>query len=94
LENTATLNIRISQKLKQSLEQQAQQKGQSVSDLVREILETAVTQDGDYVSGIPPSLRQQIRSEAARRKQSEAHILERALRYAFENLRVSGLWRW
>ena len=95
MENTATLNIRISQELKQSLEQQAQQKGQSVSDLVRELLETAVTQDGDGVSGIPTELlRQQIRTEAGRRGRTEGYIIERALSFAFENLRVSGLWRW
>lgn len=94
MENPATLNIRISQKLKQSLEQQAQQKGQTVSDYVRDLLSKHVTPDSNSISGIPSELRQRIRTEAERRKQSEAHILERALRYAFDNLRISGLWQW
>ncbi len=94
MENTAVLNVRISEQLKQQLEQLAKEKNETVSNLVREMLETAVLQDNDSVSGIPPELREQIRIEVERRKQSEAHILERALRYAFENLRVSGLWRW
>ncbi len=95
MENPATLNIRISQRLKRSLEQQAQQRGQSVSDYVRELLTTHVLQDGDSgMNGIPPELREKICAEAQRRRRPEGYIIERALRYAFDNLRVSGLWQW
>ena len=38
MENTETLNIRISLELKQTLEQQAQRRRQTVSDYVRELL--------------------------------------------------------
>jgi metal-responsive CopG/Arc/MetJ family transcriptional regulator len=51
LENASVLNIRISQELKQTLDKQAQQKSQTVSDLVREMLEKAVTQDGGGIAG-------------------------------------------
>ena len=95
MENTAVLNVRISEQLKQQLSKLAKEKNETVSDYVRELLTKHVLQDSDSgMNGIPPELREQIRIEAERRKQSEAHILERALRYAFDNLRISGLWRW
>jgi hypothetical protein len=49
LENTETLNIRISLELKQTLEQQAQRRGQTVSDYVRELLTGHVLQGGDGI---------------------------------------------
>ena len=94
MENTAVLNVRISEQLKQKLEQLAKEKNETISDYVRELLKTAVTQDNDYVSGIPPELRQRIRTEAGRRGRTEGYIIERALSFAFENLRVSVLLQW
>ena len=94
MENTAVLNVRISEQLKQQLEQLAKEKNETISDLVRELLERAVTQGNDSVSGIPPELRQRIRTEAERRGRTEGYIIERALSFAFENLRVSVLLQW
>jgi len=94
LENTAVLNVRISEQLKQQLSKLAKEKDETVSNLVREMLETAVLQGGDSVSGIPSELREQIRTEAERRKQSEGYIIERALNFAFAKLRVGTLWQW
>ncbi|MHA2429063.1 MAG: hypothetical protein ACXADB_13670 [Candidatus Hermodarchaeia archaeon] len=94
MENTAVLNVRISEQLKQQLSKLAKEKNETVSDYVRELLTRHVLQGGDSVSGISPELREQIRIEAGRRKVNEARIVEKALCYAFSNLRVSGLWQW
>ena len=94
MENTEMLNIRISAELKQTLEKQAQQKSQTVSDYVRELLARHVLQDGDYISSISPELMEKITAEAQRRKQSEANVIARALRYAFAHHKDGGWWRW
>jgi len=49
LENTQTLNVRISEQLKQQLEELAKEHCQTLSDVVRKMLETAVTQVGDGI---------------------------------------------
>ncbi|MFQ6041082.1 MAG: ribbon-helix-helix protein, CopG family, partial [Candidatus Poribacteria bacterium] len=67
MENTSVLNVRISEQLKQQLEELAKEKNETISDYVRELLETAVTQDSDYVSGIPQETILQIEAEAKRR---------------------------
>ena len=94
MENTSVLNVRISEQLKQQLEQLAKEKNETVSDYVRDLLSKHVLQDSESVSGISPELMEKITAEAQRRRRPEGYIIERALRYAFENLRVSGLWRW
>jgi len=95
LENTAVLNVRISEQLKQKLEELAKEQGQTVSDYIRELLTKHVLQGGDYISGIPPELLEKIKAEAQRRRRPESHILQAALRYAFDNLFVNTGWvRW
>lgn len=54
MENTAVLNVRISEQLKQKLSKLAKEKNETVSDYVRELLTKHVLQGGDYVSGILP----------------------------------------
>jgi len=86
--STEMIAVRLTSEQKERLEQLASQRNATVSDVIRAWI------DGDSVMDIPDELRDRITAEAERRKQSEAHILERALRYAFDNLRVSGLWQW
>lgn len=87
MENTSVLNVRISEQLKQKLEELATEQGQTVSDLVRKMLEKAVTQDDDYISGISPGLLEQIRGEAVRRNMPTTQLITLLLRTAFERLR-------
>ena len=94
MENTAVLNIRISEQLKHKLEELAKERDETVSDLVREILETAVTQGNDIASGIPDELMSRIKAESQRRKQTESRIIEQALNYAFNTLRNGVFRRW
>lgn len=98
MENTETLNIRVSKELKEAIEQ-AQHKNQTISDHVRELLTKHVLQDCDSVSGISPEFMEKIKAEAQRRRQPESHIVQAALRFAFDNLFVHpgrlGMWvRW
>ena len=60
MENTAVLNVRISEQLKQKLEELAREQGQTVSDYIRELLAKHVLQGYDYVPGIPPELLEKI----------------------------------
>jgi len=95
LENTETINIRVSKELKEAIDKQAQQRGQTISDYVRELLTKHVTQGDDYISGIPPELLEKITAESQRRRRPESYILQAALRYAFDNLFVNPWWvRW
>lgn len=87
MENTETLNIRISKELKQTLEKQAQQRGQTISDYVRELLTRRVTQDADYIFGISPDVLERIRAEAARRNIPMQQLTRTLLMWAFEHLR-------
>ena len=72
MENTAVLNVRISEQLKQQLEELAKEQNETISDHVRELLTKHVLQGGDYVSGIPQELMEKIKAEAQRRGGSEA----------------------
>ena len=87
MENTAVLNVRISEQLKQKLEELAKEKGQTVSDYVRELLTKHVLQDSDSVSGIPPDLMKQIEAEAQRRGISTRQLLTKLVVAAFGRLR-------
>ena len=81
--------VRLTSEQKERLEQLASQRNQTVSDVIRSWID-----GNDSVSGIPPDLREQIRTEAQRRKQSEANVIAKALDFAFNNLRASVLWQW
>ena len=87
MENTAVLNVRISGHLKQQLEELAKEKDETVSDYVREMLETAVSQGGDYISGISPDMMKQIEAEAKRRGISTTDLIARLVSSAFGRLR-------
>lgn len=87
MENASVLNIRISQELKQTLDKQAQQKSQTVSDLVREMLEKAVTQDGGGIAGISPALMEMIRSEAQKRNMPTPQLVKILLQHGYDRLR-------
>ena len=54
MENTAVLNVRISEQLKQQLSKLAKEKDETVSDYVRELLTKHVLPDDDGVPGISP----------------------------------------
>lgn len=81
MENTAVLNVRISEQLKQKLEELAKEKDETVSDYVRELLTKHVLQGGDYVSGISPELMEQIEAEAKRRGIPTTELRMRLLFY-------------
>ncbi len=87
MENTAVLNIRISEQLKHKLEELAKERDETVSDLVREMLETAVTQDNDSISGIPPKLMAQMEAEAERRSISVTDLMARLILMAWGRFR-------
>ena len=87
LENTAVLNVRISGHLKQQLEELAKEKDETVSDYVREMLETAVSQGGDYISGIPEAEMKQIEAEAKRRNIPTRQLITMLLSAGFGRLR-------
>ena len=89
MENTETLNIRISPELKQNLEKQAQEGNQNVSDYVRELLMRRVLRDG-----IPPDLMEQLKAESRQRGINETVVVRHALRFAFDNLRDGPFHRW
>jgi predicted DNA-binding protein len=87
LENTAVLNVRISEQLKQKLEELAKEKDETVSDYVRELLTRHVLQGGDYVSGISPDLLNAISAEAQRRGITTPDLIARLASAAFARLR-------
>ena len=82
--------VRLTTEQKQKLEQLASQRNQTVSDVIRSWI------NGDSVmDSIPPELLERVRAEAQRRRRPESHILQAALRYAFDNLFVNPGWvRW
>lgn len=87
MENTAVLNVRISEQLKQKLEQLAKEKDETVSDFVRDMLETAVTQGNNYVSGISQETMKQIEAEAQRRGVTTPDLIGRLASNSFARLR-------
>lgn len=87
MENPAVLNVRISEQLKQQLEELAKEKDETVSDYVREMLETAVSQVGDYISGIPEAEIKPIEAEAKRRGITTKDLTARLISAAFGRLR-------
>ena len=87
MENTAVLNVRISEQLKQKLEELAKEKGQTVSDYVRELLTKHVSQDSGSVSGISPDLLNAISAEAKRRGISTRQLITKLVVAGFGRLR-------
>jgi predicted DNA-binding protein len=87
LENTAVLNVRISEQLKQQLEQLAKEKNETISDYVRKLLTKHVLQDDDYVSGISQETMKQIEAEAKRRGITTTDLMARLVVAAFGRLR-------
>ena len=86
--STEMIAVRLTSEQKERLEQLASQRNATVSDVIRSLI------DSNNVMDIPDELMDRIKEEAHRRGRTEGYIIERALRYAFDNLRVSGLWRW
>lgn len=80
--------------MKHKLEELAKEQDETVSDLVREILETVVTQGNDIASGIPPDLMERIKAESRQRGINETVVVRHALRFAFDNLRDGPFHRW
>lgn len=87
--STEMIAVRLTSEQKQRLEQLASQRNQTISGVIRSWVD-----DGDSISGIPPELRQRIRTEAERRKESEANVIVKGLEFAFNNLRAGVLWQW
>ena len=88
--STEMIAVRLTSEQKERLEQLASQRKQTVSDVIRSWIDG----NDSGMNGIPSELREQIRTEAERRKQSEGYIIERAIRYALDNLRSGVLWQW
>ena len=82
--------VRLTSEQKERLEQLASQRNQTVSDVIRSWIDG----NDSGMTGIPTELLEKITAESQRRRRPEGYIIERALQYAFDNLRVSGLWRW
>lgn len=86
MENTAVLNVRISEQLKQQLENLAKEKDETVSDYVRDLLSKHVLQDATAF-GISPELMEKIKAEAKRRDLPTTELIARLVTAAFAKLR-------
>ena len=88
--STEMIAVRLTSEQKQRLEQLASQRNQTVSAVIRSWIDG----NASGMNDIPHELMEQIRTEAQRRKQSEANVIAKALDFAFAKLRVGTLWQW